>query len=210
MDLQILPLAITMMAGPAIMAAIVLVTHPQAVRVSLAFLVAIPIATTVGVAITRGLASLLGDNVSLGDSSDAGSTGAIIQFALVALLVAQSVKNYVGREHVEPPKWLSALLEANVAKAFVAGLLVILVGPSDIVVMLTVGANLEHNDSSLVEALPFITATTFIAALPLLGYLLFHRRAERAMPKVRDWINSHAWLVNIFVSGIFILLILSG
>lgn len=36
MNLQILPLAITMMAGPAIMASIIFVTHPQAVRVSLA------------------------------------------------------------------------------------------------------------------------------------------------------------------------------
>jgi hypothetical protein len=47
-----------------------------------------------------------------------------------------------------------------------------------------------------------------IAALPLLGYLLFHRRARTAMPKVRDWMNSHAWLVNIIVYCIFIVLIL--
>jgi hypothetical protein len=209
MNLQVLPLAITMMAGPAIMAAIVLVTHQEAVRVSLAFLTGVAVATMLGVAITKGLASLLGDGASLGDSSDKGSAGTIIQIALVALLVAASVKNYVGRAHSKPPKWLGSLLEADTKRALAAGLLVILLGPSDIAVMLTVGTNLEQNHASLVEALPFVGATTLVGALPLLGYLLFHRRAAQAMPNVRDWMSANSWLINIFVCGIFILLILS-
>lgn len=49
----------------------------------------------------------------------------------------------------------------------------------------------------------------FIAALPLLAYLLFRRRAEEAMPKVRDWMNDNSWLVNIIVLGIFVYLILA-
>jgi threonine/homoserine/homoserine lactone efflux protein len=209
MSLQVLPLAITMMAGPAIMAAIVLVTSEEAVRVSLPFLAGVAVATVVGVAITRGLASLLGDNASFGAPSDKGSAGTIIQIALVALLVAASVKNYVGREHVKPPKWLGSLMEADAKKALAVGLLVILLGPSDIVVMLTVGTNLEQSHSGLVEALPFVGATTLIAAIPLAGFLLFHRRAVQTMPKVRDWISTHSWLVNILVCVIFILLILS-
>jgi hypothetical protein len=28
------------------------------------------------------------------------------------------------------------------------------------------------------------------------------------MPKVRDWMNTHSWLVNIIVCGVFIALIL--
>ncbi|MFF4229028.1 GAP family protein [Streptomyces sp. NPDC001820] len=52
--------------------------------------------------------------------------------------------------------------------------------------------------------------TVLIAALPLLGRLLFGRRAERAMPKVREWMNSHSWLISIIACGIFIVLILSG
>jgi small neutral amino acid transporter SnatA (MarC family) len=57
-------------------------------------------------------------------------------------------------------------------------------------------------------ALPFIVATVRVAALPLLLYLLFYRRAQRLAPKVRDWMNAHSWLVNIIVCGVFILLIL--
>jgi hypothetical protein len=60
----------------------------------------------------------------------------------------------------------------------------------------------------VVDALPFIGLTILIAALPLLSYPLFHRRAITAMPRVRDWMNTNSWLVNIIVCGIFIILIL--
>jgi hypothetical protein len=85
---------------------------------------------------------------------------------------------------------------------------VILAMPSDIVVMLTVGTNLEQTNSSFLDALPFLGATVLVAALPLLGYLLFRRRVQTAMPKVRDWMNNNAWAVNVIVCAIFILLII--
>jgi threonine/homoserine/homoserine lactone efflux protein len=202
--LQILPLAITMMAGPQIMSAIIFVTAPKALRVSLPFVAGVDIATTLGVIITTTLASLL----SLGDPSDSGSSGNIIQYVLVGLLVALAIKNYLGRETAEPPGWLGALQNADAKRAFITGLLVILLMPSDIIIMLTVGTNLAQNNAGLVAALPFIGATVLVAALPLLFFLLFHRRAEQFMPKVRDWMNNNSWLVNIIVCGVFIALIL--
>jgi threonine/homoserine/homoserine lactone efflux protein len=203
MNLQILPLAITMMAGPQIMSAIIFVTAPKALRVSVPFLAGVAIATTVGVIITTTIASLL----SLGDPSASGSSGNIIQYVLVGLLVALAIKNYVGRETAEPPRWLGALQSADVKRAFMTGLLVILLMPSDIIIMLTVGTNLAQNNAGLVAALPFIGATVLVAALPLLFFGLFHRRAQQFMPKVRDWMNTHSWLVNIIVCGVFIALI---
>jgi Sap-like sulfolipid-1-addressing protein len=209
-DLNILPLAVTMMAGPQIMSAFVFVTAKRPVRVSLAFLVGVAAAVTVGVAVMRGVAALLGSSVSLGDPSDTSSAGTIIQLALVGLLAAMAVKSYLGRETAEPPKWLGTLQEASPRRALEMGLLLILLMPSDIVVMLTVGMNLEQNDSAVAAAIPFIAATVLVAALPLLAFLLFHRRAQRVMPKVRDWMNTHSWLVNIVVYGIFIVLVLGG
>jgi hypothetical protein len=204
----ILPLAVTMMAGPQIMSAIIFVTSERAVKTSLAFVFGVLVATTIGVAALRGILSLLGDSASLGDASDNGSAGQIIQFALVGLLIAAAIKNYVGRETVEPPKWLGKLQEADPRQALRTGLLVILFMPSDLIVMLTVATNLEHAGDSLGAAAPFILATTLVAALPLLGYLIFHRRAVRAMPKLRDWMNANSWLVNIIVCVVFIVLIL--
>jgi hypothetical protein len=101
-NLDILPLAITMMAEPQIMSAIIFVTVPKPLKVSASFIAGVAIATTVGVIIAVALASLLNNSLSLGDSSDNGSTGHIIQHLLVGLLVALAVKNYVGRETAEP------------------------------------------------------------------------------------------------------------
>ena len=161
-----------------------------------------------GVLITCTLAALVGNSVSLGDPSDPSSIGHIIQYLLVGLLIALAVKNYVNRETIEPPRWLGTLLTADWKTALKTGLLLILLFPSDVIVQLTVGVNLEHNDLGLVAALPFIAATTLIAALPLLLYLLFRSRAQRLMPQMREWMNTHSWLVNIIACVILIALIL--
>jgi hypothetical protein len=204
MSLSVIPLAITMMAGPQIMSAIIFVTTSKPVKLSAYVLAPVAIAVTVGVAIFFAL----GNNFSLGDPSDNGSTGHIIQYVLVGLLVLMSIKNYVRRETIEPPRWLGTLQNAKPRTAFTTGLLLLSVFPSDFVILVTVGVNLAQNNASLLAALPFIAATVFIAALPVLFYLLFHRRAQRAMPKVRDWMNTHSWLVNIIAYVIFIVLIL--
>jgi Sap, sulfolipid-1-addressing protein len=205
---DILPLAITMMAGPQIMSAIIFVTSERALKNSVAFVAGVLVATTIGVALLLGVQSLLGDNIDFGDSSDNGSVGKIIQFALVALLVAAAIRNYVSRATIEPPKWLGKLQQADPMHALRTGLLVIFFMPSDVIVMLTVATNLAQNGDAFTDAVPFILLTTLIAALPLLGFLLFHRRAVGAMPELRDWMNANSWLVNIIVCAIFIVLIL--
>jgi hypothetical protein len=187
------------------MSAIVLVTSEGAVKKSFAFVMGVLLATAIGVAALTGIARLVGD---LGDSSDNGSAGHIIQYALVALLAVSAIRNYVNRETVEPPKWLGKLQEADAKQAFRTGLLVVIFMPSDLIVMATVATNLQANDQSLSAAIPFVLATALIAALPVLGYLIFHRRAVVAMPKLRDWMRTNAWLVNIIVCVVFIVLIL--
>ncbi len=208
MSLAVLPLAITMNAGPQIMSAIIFVTAEKALKLSAYFLAGVVIAVSVGVTVTYTLASVLGNSVSLGDPSDSGSIGNIIQYVLVGLLVILSIRSYLGRETSEPPRWLGAMQNAKPATAFMAGLLLLSIFPSDLVILITVGVNLAQQNASLLGAVPFVLTTILIAALPLLSFLLFRRRAERAMPKVRDWMNKNSWLVNIIVYIIFILLIL--
>jgi Sap-like sulfolipid-1-addressing protein len=208
MHLAILPLAITMMAGPQIMSAIIFLTASRAVRLSVSFVLGVAIATVVGLVFALALLSVLGEGVSLGGPSNDGSIGKLIQYALVALLIALALKNYVRRESVEPPRWLGALQDANQWMALKTGLLVIWLMPGDIIVLLTVAANLEQNGAGLLAALPFIAATLLIAALPLLLYLLFYRGAQQFMPRVREWMNTHSWLLNVITCVIFIALII--
>jgi Sap, sulfolipid-1-addressing protein len=204
MNTAILPLAVTMMAGPQEMTAIIFVTHRTPVKVSLAFLTGVTAAMVLGTTIYY----LLAGTIDLGDPSSAGSSGTIIQLVLVGLLALLALRTYRHRETIEPPKWLGGMLQASPTKALVMGFLLIFVMPTDIVSMMTVGANLQQNEESLISALPFWGLTLLIAALPILAYLLFGKRAKTAMPKVRDWMYANSWLVNIIVIGIFIVLIL--
>jgi hypothetical protein len=198
-----------MMAGPQIMSAILFVTTPKPVNVSLAFISGAAIGVAGGVCITFLIATLLGNNVSLGSSSSNSSKGTVIQLVLVGLLIALMIKNYLGRATAEPPKWLGKLMDAEPTTAFKAGLLLLTIFPSDAVILFTVGVHLTQGNHSLVDALPFVGVTILIAALPFLSYMAFRRAASRAMPAVRDWMNTKSWLVNIIVFGIFVVLILS-
>src|SRR5919106_239450 len=207
MSLEVLPLAVTMLVGPGIMAAVILITTQEPLRVSLAYVLGFTISTAAGVAVAAGIASLSG--IDLGSSDHSGSTGTIIQLVLVGLLVVASLVTFLRRATSEPPKWLGSLLEATPSKALKMGLLIVVIMPSDVVIMLTVGTNLEQTGSSLVDAIPFVALTTLVAALPLLAYLVFRHPAQRAMPKVRDWMNANSWAVNVITYCVFIVLILA-
>ena len=93
MSLAVLPLAITMNAGPQIMSALIFVTAAKPLKLSAYFLAGVIIAVTAGVTITYTLATVLGNSVSLGHSSDSGSLGNIIQYVLVGLLVFLSIRS---------------------------------------------------------------------------------------------------------------------
>ncbi|WHT16591.1 GAP family protein [Crossiella sp. CA-258035] len=201
MDLAVLPLAVTMMAGPQIMSALIFVTTRRAVTVSCAFLAGVATAATAGVALARWLAGLLPL------TRPAGALGELLQYGLAAVLLAVAVGNWVRRAEVKPPAWLGTLLNAGPGTGFRTGLLLIGLFPSDVVVMLTVGVQLARHGQPLTAALPFLGATVLIAAAPLLVFLLFRRRAERFAPVARDWLTAHSWLVNVLACLLFVLLL---
>jgi Sap, sulfolipid-1-addressing protein len=210
MDLHVLPLALTMMAGPQIISSIIFVTRESgAVKVSLAYVSAIFIAACLGILICIGLADLLGNAIDLSDDGEGSTAAKAIQIALIGLLMARALMIYIKRADSEPPKWLGALQTATARRAFEIGALLILLFPGDIVVMLTTGVHLVSEGHSWFDALPLILMTTLIAASPLIFFLIFRQRAERIMPAVRDWMNSHSWVINIVVCLVFVALILS-
>jgi len=206
-SVAILPLAITMMAGPQILSAIIFVTGQQPVKVSLAYVAGVGLAAAASVLFWYLLAGAV--NLSPSPGGEQSTAGRIISLVLVGLLIVASVKTFVGRETAEPPKWLGSLQDAGWQHAFRLGLLLILFMPSDLVIAMTTGAHLQSSGHPYSDALPFIGLTAVIAALPVIFFLLFRRRASVAMPKVRDWLNANSALVNIAVYAIFIVLILA-
>jgi hypothetical protein len=206
---KVLPLAITMMAGPQIICSIIFVTSEKGpVRISLAYVVAVCLAATAGILVFFALANALGNAIDLGGSEGESTAAKVIEIVLVSLLILRAVTVYLHRATSEPPKWLGKLQGANAWRAFTIGLLLILLFPGDIVVMSTTGIHLVSNGLPFTDSLPLVGLTTLIAALPLIFFLLFRRRAAELMPKVRDWMNSHGWVINIAVCVVFIGLIL--
>jgi hypothetical protein len=207
LNTAILPLAITMMAGPQILTDLLLITGRRPIAAAGAFVVAVAAGCALMVFLWTLIAGAL--DIDLSKQAEPTTTAKVIQLVLVGLLIAAAVKSYLGRETAEPPKWLGKVQEAGPLAAFGIGFLLITVFPSDFMVTMTVGVNLESEGGELADALPFIGLTTLIAALPLAFYLLLRRRAVATMPKVRDWMNTHSWLVNILVYALFVVLILS-
>ncbi len=211
MELRILPLAITTMVGPQILVAIIFITAKKdAIKVSLSYLLGILFAASAFITAVFVAARVFG--LKAGASGQPPHWASAVEVILVILLIALSLRSYLGRKTAKPPKWMTGLQETKPATAFKLALLLIFLMPTDIVVMLTVGLHLAAHGSSpadLLYALPFLVVVMLIAGFPLYSYLLFRKRAERAMPKLRDWMQENSWLVNIIIYLFFIYLVLT-
>lgn len=209
MQLDILPLAITTMIGPQILASIIFVTSKKnAVKISLSYLAGIVSAATVFIIAVFTVARLLG--VSANAAGHEPKKAVVVEVILVGLLIFASIRSYLTRATAKPPKWLAQLQDSTPKKAFELALLLIFFMPTDIIVMLTVGLHLAANGShasDLLNIIPFLAVVALIAGAPLLMFLIFHKRAEIFMPKVRDWMQANSWLVNIIIYLFFIYLV---
>ncbi len=143
MNLAVLPLAITMNAGPQIMSAILFVTARKPLKLSAYYIAGAVIAVTAGVTITFTLASVLGNSVSLGDPSDSGSLGKIIQYVLVGLLVYPVHQELSDPQDERAPQVAWRLWRTpGPGRRSLPGLLLLSIFPTDLVILITVGMNL--------------------------------------------------------------------
>lgn len=203
-SVQILPLAIAMVMGPQIMTSVFLVTSRAPLRNSLAYLGAAGAALVVGTLLAFGISNLLG----VGEQQEAGGKDAFT-YVLVGLLAVLIIYTYARRHELEPPQWMGELQQADARLTGRLGLLLILLMPTDIVIMLGVGDYLVAGGLDWFSALPFIGLTVLLLALPLLAYLLLGEAAARRMPAIRDWMRAYSWLISIVVYGFFIYLLLA-
>jgi hypothetical protein len=129
---------------------------------------------------------------------------------IIALLLVLVVRVYLRRNETEPPAWMGKLQSATTGFSFRLGLLLYSLMPTDIITMVTVGGYLARQGAPLWQALPFIGATVLIAGIPLLILLLMGERAEVVLPKMRNWMTTHAWIVNEIVIVFFLVMSISG
>ncbi len=184
-----------MVAGPQILSAIFLATSDGWRRNSAAFVGGAALSITLVVTVVYEL----GD----GAVGGGGSHTTLSAIVLVALLLAM-VHTYRTRATSEPPRWMGSLQRATPRFSFRLGFLLMGFFPTDILTSAAVGSYLAARDARLVDAAPFVLLTLLVLALPSLTLAVAGDRAERALPRIRDWMNENSWLVSELVILFFI------
>jgi Sap, sulfolipid-1-addressing protein len=198
--LTVLPLTFVMIAGPQIISAVFLATSEDWARTSAAYVFGAFLSITA----IATLAFLLADKVK--GSGDGGGGGDGIDIAILALLVVAAIYVYLKRGVSEPPKWMGRLQTATPKFAFTLGFLLLGVFPTDIITSVTVGSKVARDAEPWWHILGFVALTLLLLALPAILVLLLGRRARTFLPKVRDWMNTHSWMVSEAVIALFIVI----
>ncbi|WP_266079103.1 GAP family protein [Haladaptatus caseinilyticus] len=199
--LQILPLAVVMVAGPQILSAIFLATSRNWRRNSAAFVSGAALSITLIVT----AAYLLGNG-----AKQQGTSNETVQVIVLVLLLVAMVHTYLTREESEPPKWMGTLEKASPRFSFKLGFLLLGFFPTDILTSSAVGSYLAGNELPWTDSIPFIALSLSFLALPSLALLAFGERAETFLPKARDWMNTNSWVVNEIVILFFIAMTLNN
>ena len=198
--LTVLPMAVVMSAGPQIVTATFLATSHNPRRNSLAFLAAVGAATTIGVTIFFLVGS------GLAGEQDEGKSW--LDWLIVALLAFLVIWVFLKRNETQPPKWMGRLERADARFAAKIGFLLYVAMPTDLISMASVGAYLARHGEPWWHCLGFVILTVLVAGLPLIALLLMGGRAERTLPRLRQWMNDNSWVVNEAVLLFFLVMTL--
>lgn len=203
--LALLPLALTMNLGPQIITAIVVLTGQKPVKKSLIYLAGIAIA----IAMAGFAAFLIFNFVNEGGTSSGQATASsALDYVFAGLLAVLGVWVFTQRKKAQKPKWMASIQDASSKRLFTMGLLLYSIFPSDFVVLLTVGQYMAKNKLHYYSIFPFFALTLLIAAIPLLSFLLFRKRAEQVMPRIQTWLDANGWIINEVVIVFFIVMLL--
>ena len=203
---SILPLALTVMLGPQILVAILLVTTKKPVQSSLVYILAV----TLTIICTTTLAYFIISISDIHQASHSGNKGSILKYILVGLLAFAMIRTFINRKKLTAmPKWMSNITTSSLKRIFVIGVMLIAFVPTDIAMALTVGGFIVHSKGILSDAIPFFSLVALIASIPLLMFLSMGKRGAQNMEKINIWLNSHGWVINMIIYPLFIYLLLA-
>lgn len=80
--------------------------------------------------------------------------------------------------------------------AFLLGLALLSVFPTDIASNIAAGFHVARHGDPWWQCLPFVALTVLLLAVPSLMVVLLGKRANQVLPKMRDWMNQNAWVVS--------------
>ena len=198
--LALLPLAVVMIAGTQLVAAVFFASSDRPRAASLAYLAGAAIVVGGGTTLAWSAIRLFKIRFSTGGGRSGVERN--IDWLVLVLLVVLAVVVYL-RRHRDPPRWMGRLQHASPGYAFRIGLLLFVAMPTDGLTMIAVGAAAARHDQAWWHLLPFVLLTLTLLALPLLALLLLGHRAAVMLPRVRTWADTHSWIVSEVVVAIF-------
>ncbi|WP_254762940.1 GAP family protein [Natrinema marinum] len=204
--IQVLPLAIVMIAGPQILSPIFLATSEKWRANSAAYV----LGALLSISLVVVVAYFLGSSLGGGGSLLGASAKQLLYVVVLVLLLYAAVNTYRTRNVSEPPAWMGKLTAATPRFSFRLGFLLLGFFPTDIVTSMSVGTYLAANGDSVADAAGFVLLTLFILALPSLGVLALGERAESALPEIRDWMSDNSWIISEAVIALFVVLTLQN
>lgn len=189
----VLPLAFVMIAGPQIISSFFLATSSEPVKNSISYLAGAALSITTVVTV----AYLIAEGSSGNRGGDSGGTAeTVIDWIILALVLFLIAHTFLTRKTSQPPSWMGKLQEARPKFAFLLGLALLGVFPTDIASSIAAGLHVARHGEAWWQCLPFVALTLLLLGLPLLGVLVLGHRADVVLPRIRDWMNSHAWVVS--------------
>lgn len=203
--LTILPLAVVMVAGTQLVAAVFLASADRPRAASLGYLAGAGLVVTGGVTASWLVTRAVRTNVGAGGGGGR-AVGSRVDLVVLALLVVLAVVVFLRRHTTGTPKWMSGLQRASPGYALRLGVLLFLAMPTDDLTMATVGASAARHGLPWWHLLPFVLLTLVLLALPLLALLLLGHRAVAVLPRIRDWTRQHSWVVSEAVIAFFVVL----
>lgn len=189
----VLPLAFVMIAGPQIISSFFLATSSEPVKNSISYLAGAALSITTVVTVAYLIAE--GSSGNSGGASG-GTAETVIDWIILALVLFLIAHTFLTRKTSQPPSWMGKLQEARPKFAFLLGLALLGVFPTDIASSIAAGLHVARHGEAWWQCLPFVALTLLLLGLPLLGVLVLGQRADVVLPKIRDWMNSHAWVVS--------------
>jgi Sap, sulfolipid-1-addressing protein len=195
--LTLLPLSFVMIAGAQIVSSVFLATSENWGRNSGAYVLGAALSITLMVTIAF---------FALNGVSDAGASDDALYIVVLVLLVLAALHTFLTRKTSEPPKWMGKLQSASPRLCFTLGFLLLGFFPTDLLTSVAVGTYLAAHGDPWWHALPFIALTLLFLGLPALVVLMIGQRAQKLLPKVRDWMTTNSWVINEIVICFFIVL----
>ena len=90
--------------------------------------------------------------------------------------------------------------------AFILGLALLSVFPTDIITSITCGLHVARHDDPYWQVLPFVGLTVLLLAVPAIAVVLLGDKAKVLLPKFRDWMSANSWIVSEIVIAFFMAL----